>query len=249
MTFNKKVVYLAVLTSIAFSSAAPLHAQQRRNLTIPTYTPPPAPRPTARPVEPERPQPQPQPRNYQPKNQPPEERHPENPQPAYSHPVQQQEHTREVTTQPTNVGNSHISTGTALETHRGFTAVRPAVVTPAMTNAMRYNQVRPDGTWHWRLFPAYTAAVFGSSHTWHFANGFVVVGGESYFWLPGLNGAGRVWFGILGPFPDNWLLTDPLYLDFGDDGNYYLYDALYPGIAIPLSAGDNAGDDQTGDSE
>jgi hypothetical protein len=245
MKSTKKVAYFVLFTSLTLGSVTPLHAQRRTTFPMPSYTPPPAPRPAPRPVEQERPEP----RTYQPENRVPEQR-PENNQPAYNRQFRQEEVQRQVTTQPVNVGNSHIATGTALESHSGFTAVRPAVITPGIANAMRYNQIRPDGSYRWRLFPAYTEAMFGQSHTFAITGGFVVVGGEGYFWLPGLPGNGPVWFGVLGPIPDNWVLvSDPLYVDQGDDGNYYLYDALYPGLAIPISAGNNAGDDQVPDGE
>lgn len=234
MKSSKKAAYFFLFASMTLGSVTPIHAQRRTNFPMPRYTPPPAPRPE--PVQ--------QPRYSQPENRVQEHRQTENTQSADNRQVRHEEPARQVTTQPVNVGSSHVQTGTALEAHRGFTAVRPAVISPALGHAMHYNQIRSDGSWRWRLVSAYTSATFGPAHTFRFTSAFAVVGGENYFWLPGLNGNGLVWFGILGPLPDNWMATDLFYVDFGDDGNYYLYDALNPGVAIPLSAADNAGDDQ-----
>jgi len=236
MKSTQKAAYLVLFATMTLGSVTPIHAQRRTNFTMPRYTPPPAPRPA--PVQ--------QPRYSQPENHVQEQRQTENTQSANNRQFRQEQPARQVTTQPVNLGNSHIQTGTTLEAHRGFTAVRPAVISPSLEHAMHYNQIHSDGSWRWRLVPAYAAATFGPAHTFRFTSAFLVVGGEHYFWLPGLNGNGFVWFGVLGPFPDNWLLTDTFYVDYGDDGNYYLYDALNPGVAIPLSAADNAGDDQAG---
>jgi hypothetical protein len=51
----------------------------------------------------------------------------------------------------------------------------------------------------------------------------------------------------MGPLPGNWgFQTDYLYIDIGDDGNYYLYDAQFPDAAVQLTFVQNIGDDQTG---
>ncbi len=94
----------------------------------------------------------------------------------------------------------------------------------------------------------YFVANYGYAHGFHI-NSFMEYGvtvfnpdfmvQEPYFqW-------GGFWFGVLGPIPPNWVLAnDYLYIDVGDDGNYYLYDAIFPGLAIQLSANVNLGDDQ-----
>jgi len=52
-------------------------------------------------------------------------------------------------------------------------------------------------------------------------------------------------FGLMGALPGNWNVAfDGLYVDVGDDGNYYLYDRNQPGLAIQLTYVQNLGDDQ-----
>lgn len=123
----------------------------------------------------------------------------------------------------------------------------PTVMTPAMNRAMTYN-TRPGGI---RINPQYFATHYGHANGFHFLRyaggacigdcGLRLVGNEWYF---DFNGG---WFGVIGQFPGNWALqTDYLYIDIGDDGNYYLYDAQFPGVAIQLTFVQNIGDDQAG---
>jgi hypothetical protein len=57
-------------------------------------------------------------------------------------------------------------------------------------------------------------------------------------------------FSLMGPIPGNWALaTDSLYVDVGDDGNYYLYDAQFPNVAVQLTFVQNIGDDQAADDQ
>jgi hypothetical protein len=113
--------------------------------------------------------------------------------------------------------------------------------------AKTYN-TRPGGV---HIDPNYFANHFGYAHGFHFRNyaggpcigdcGLRVFGGEWYF-----NGNGA-WFGIMGQMPGNWAFqTDYLYIDMGDDGNYYLYDAQFPDVAVQLTFVQNIGDDQAG---
>jgi len=54
----------------------------------------------------------------------------------------------------------------------------------------------------------------------------------------------------MAQFPGGWTLgADYLYIDQGDDGNYYLYDAQLPGTSIQLTFVQNIGDDQAGDDQ
>jgi hypothetical protein len=67
----------------------------------------------------------------------------------------------------------------------------------------------------------------------------MVLNGERYF---GWNGAT---FGVITPIPAYWALgTDYLYVDIGDDGNYYLYDTQFPGLAVQVTFVQNPGEDQ-----
>jgi hypothetical protein len=167
---------------------------------------------------------------------------------------------RQVATSSTIVHNSYIPTGAHLESHSNqSTVVRPAQVTPAIHRAMRYNQVRANGSYRWRLSNGFIADRFGNSHLFHIhGTDWVTFGSpfnyglsfapEAYFQLPGSALYPPAWFGVLGPFPSNWMLgADDLYIVVGDDGNYYLCDATYPGVEIQVAAVQNVGDDQSVD--
>jgi hypothetical protein len=165
---------------------------------------------------------------------------------------------RQMATSATIIRNSHIPTGALLENHGDhFTVVRPAQVTATIHRAMRYNQVRADGSYRWRVNDKYIADRFGSSNRFHIhGSDWVNFGSpfnyglsyapEAYFQLPGSALFPPMWFGVLGPFPSNWMLgTDDLYVVVGDDGNYYLCDAAYPDVEIQVAAVANVGDDQS----
>jgi len=167
---------------------------------------------------------------------------------------------RQIATASTTIHNSHIPTGANLENHDGhFTVVRPAEVTPAIHRSMRYNEVRADGSYRWRLNNGYIADRLGSTNWFHIhGTDWVSFGSpinfglsyapEAYFQIPGSTIFPPMWFGVLGPFPSNWMLgTDHLYVVVGDDGNYYLCDAAYPGVEIQVAAVANVGDDQSMD--
>jgi hypothetical protein len=127
------------------------------------------------------------------------------------------------------------------------TVFRSTVNNPALRHAMTYN-TRPGGV---HINPEYFATHYGRAHGFHFTSyaggpcigdcGLRVFGGEWYF---NCNGG---WFGIIGQMPVNWAFqTDDLYIDIGDDGNYYLYDSQFPDAAVQLTFVQNIGDDQAG---
>lgn len=129
--------------------------------------------------------------------------------------------------------------------HPNTIVARPAALTPTIRHAMTYNR-RPGGV---HINPQYFAAHFGYANGFHFTRyaggacigdcGLRQFGSEWYFNTDG------VWFGIIGPMPGNWAFqTDSLYIDIGDDGNYYLYDAQFPDVAVQLTFVQNVGDDQ-----
>ncbi len=127
--------------------------------------------------------------------------------------------------------------------HPNTTVFRPAVTTPALRRAMTYN-TRPGSI---RINPNYFATHYGRAYGFHFnnpANCCILRGNEWYFtWNGG-------WFGLLAPFPGGWAIgADYLYIDQGEDGNYYLYDAQFPDMAIQLTFVQNLGDDQAGDDQ
>jgi hypothetical protein len=51
--------------------------------------------------------------------------------------------------------------------------------------------------------------------------------GSSFFF-------GGVWFGIVQPIPVGWV-GDPVYVDVGTNGDYYLYDQKFGCEAIPVT--------------
>jgi hypothetical protein len=127
--------------------------------------------------------------------------------------------------------------------HPNVNVVRPQTVTPAIRRAMTYN-TRPGGV---HILPEYFASHYGPAHGFHFTGwgpgcptcGFTLFSSEWYFNWNGGN------FGVIGPIPGKWALgTDYLYVDIGDDGNYYLYDTQFPDVAVQLTFVQSMGDDQ-----
>ncbi len=161
----------------------------------------------------------------------------------------QQEHTVNAIQRPEYHPNNNVRAGEMNlgANHSNVTVVRPEVVTPVMRRAMAYN-TRPGGV---HINPEYFASHYGLAHGFHFVRytggpcigdcGLTLFGGEWYFsWNGG-------WFGLTAPMPAYWgFQTDCLYIDIGDDGNYYLYDAKYPDTAVQLTFVQNVGDDQAG---
>jgi hypothetical protein len=110
-----------------------------------------------------------------------------------------------------------------------------------MRNAVTYNS-RPGGV---HINPDYFASHYGNAHAFHFSDDpFRQIDGELYF---NFNGG---WFGVMGPVPGNWgLQADYFYIGIGGDGNYYLYDAQFPDMAIQLTFVQNPGDDQADEDQ
>jgi hypothetical protein len=217
MTSHKKVgTYLILLSTLTLSSAATMQAQQRWNTTNARQTYTP---PAPRQVE--RPEPQREER-YEPENR------------QYS--------------QPENRQYDNSQSGSRIDSrlgHSNTNVIRPQAVSQTMRRAMTYN-TRQDGV---HITPEYFAGHFGRDHGFHFNGwgpgcptcGFTLFNGEWYFNWNGAN------FGLMSQVPGNWgLATDYLYIDIGDDGNYYLYDAQFPDLAVQLTFVQNLGDDQAG---
>jgi hypothetical protein len=223
MTSHKKGVYMILLSSLTMTAVAPIQAQQRRTTTthMPSYTPPTAPRLAPRPEPvPERRRPEPEPEN----------------RPEYHPPNVPPENRSYSNAQPESRPEAGVN-------HPNTTVFRPTVITPVLSRAMKYN-TRPGGI---HIDPSYFASHYGRAYGFHFndpANCCVLRGSEWYFtWNGG-------WFGLMGQFPGAWALgTDYLYIDQGDDGNYYLYDAQFPDVAVQLTFVQNIGDDQAGDDQ
>jgi hypothetical protein len=223
MKSTKKAAHFVLFASVTLSCVAPTHAQRRMtNFPMPSYTPPrTAPRPE--PVQ--------QPRFPQAEHRVPEQR------PSTGRTgLLQSENGAQRENRP-NLGSSHPNT----------TVVRPMMITPAIRHAMTYN-TRPGGI---RIRSEYFSAHYGRQHGFHFTRyaggpcigdcGLVAFGSEWYF---NFNGG---WFGIIGQLPGNWgFQSDDLYIDIGDDGNYYLYDAAFPDTAVQLTFVQTVGEDQAG---
>ncbi|MGD1090618.1 MAG: hypothetical protein ABSB35_01360 [Bryobacteraceae bacterium] len=58
-----------------------------------------------------------------------------------------------------------------------------------------------------------------------------MIGGQASFQFGGF------WFGFADPWPDGWLYTDPVYVDYVD-GGYVLVNTAHPEVEVALSAGD-----------
>jgi hypothetical protein len=112
--------------------------------------------------------------------------------------------------------------------------------TPQFRRARIYN-TRPGGR---VILPEYFGTHFGSAYSFHFTpaadgNVFRSYNGENYFATNGCT------FGVMGAIPTGWnIFVDNLYIDVGDDGNYYLYDSAYPDFTVQLTFVDAVGDDQ-----
>ncbi len=224
---SQKTIANLVLVASLMMSAVGLVQAQRRTTTTYTYTP--APRPEPQPQWHPAPQP-----DYTPRNVP--ENHPYNSVPE-NHPY--------------NIPDNHFNNAQPVirpslgANHPNTTVLRPANVTPVIRRAMTYN-TRPGGV---HIRPDYFAGHFGVSHGFHFNGwgpncptcGFTLFNSEWYFnWNGGE-------FGVMGQIPGNWALgSDYLYIDTGDDGNYYLYDSQFPDFAVQLTFVNNIGDDQAG---
>jgi hypothetical protein len=74
-------------------------------------------------------------------------------------------------------------------------------------------------------------AQFGSTHTFHIDH-VVMMGGRPHFWFGGFA------FGIVDPWPADWLDGDAEYVD-SVGGVYYLCSPLHPGIRVVLSLDDS----------
>ena len=224
MTSHIKVAYVILLSLLTASSVSLAQAQQRKSIAPPSYTPPPAPRQVYRP------EPQMEQRRVEPETR-------KETAPRVAQPENRPYNTSQVESRPKpGSGNSNV------------TVVRPQIVTPGLRRAMTYNS-RPNSA-HIPL--EYFASHFGPTHGFHFDGwgpgcptcGFTQVNGEWYFNWNGGN------FGMIGQTPASWALaTDYLYVDIGDDGNYYLHDAQYPDVAVQLTFVQNLGDDQKGEEQ
>jgi hypothetical protein len=216
-TTMKNTMFVAI-TAVVLSTAGVMEAQVNRPPTVQPRRPEPQERPAVR-VQPERRAPEPE---FEPRR--PEPERPER-APRYVPPENHPYNNFQAEGRPGRTEN------------RPTIVIRPTVVTPVMRHAMTYN-TRHGGI---HILPEYFATHYGYTHGFHLMTDLTLFGGEWYFnWNSG-------WFGVMGVFPGNWdLRSDYLYIDIGDDGNYYLYDAQFPGVTVQLTFVQNVGDDQAG---
>lgn len=230
MTSTKRIALL-VLLAVPAISVGPILSQQRKPTTyVPSYTPP-APRPAPR-QESEPGQRRPAPQQSYPVNQ--NRYSPQNAQPSNRQSTGVQSENR----QYASVRPESASLGA---NHSNVTISRPPVITAAVRHAMSYNS-RPNGV---HIRPDYFASHYGRANVFHLSyGGLIAFRGEFYF---NFNGGS---FGMIGSVPATWALAvDYLYIDLGDDGNYYLYDAQNPDVAVQITFVQNLGDDQTGSDQ
>jgi len=87
------------------------------------------------------------------------------------------------------------------------------------------NGGKSGGGAHGRITEAHYSASFGSGHHFHvnqgdYNNHRFAYGGYS--------------FGFIDPWPVGWYYTDDVYVVY-EDGGYYMYDVVHPGIHISVN--------------
>jgi hypothetical protein len=97
-------------------------------------------------------------------------------------------------------------------------------------NQKSAQQSRPDGTTsgsgdHGRISDDHYRASFGSGHNFHVNRGDYDHRRFDY---------GGYSFGFIDPWPVGWGYTDNVYVVY-DDGAYYMYDVVHPGVRISVS--------------
>jgi len=93
------------------------------------------------------------------------------------------------------------------------------------TQQSRANGGNSGGGAHGRISDDHYRASFGDSHRFHvnegdFHNRRFQYGGYS--------------FGFIDPWPQGWLYTDDVYVEY-IDGGYYMFDSFHPGIRISIN--------------
>ena len=78
---------------------------------------------------------------------------------------------------------------------------------------------------HGRISDDHYRASFGSGHNFHVNRGDYDHRRFDY---------GGYSFGFIDPWPVGWGYTDNVYVVY-DDGSYYIYDVVHPGIRISVS--------------
>jgi hypothetical protein len=78
---------------------------------------------------------------------------------------------------------------------------------------------------HGRISDAHYASNFGSGHSFHVNRGQYDTRRFQY---------GGYSFGFIDPWPNGWAYSDDVYVVY-DDGGYYMYDHVHPGIRIAIN--------------
>jgi hypothetical protein len=111
-------------------------------------------------------------------------------------------------------------------------AARPRETKPAKQQAARPQQASRGSQaagGHGSIPEAKFRASFGSGHTFH-VNRSEFASGSGRFQYGGF------WFNAVQPWPEGWLYTDAVYVDFLN-GGYFLCDPVHPGVYISINIG------------
>jgi hypothetical protein len=72
-------------------------------------------------------------------------------------------------------------------------------------------------------------ASFGRSHTFHVSRSSFAGGSRRFQY-------GGFWFAMVNPWPEGWLYTDSVYVDYMN-GGYFLCDPFHPGVYLSITVG------------
>jgi outer membrane biosynthesis protein TonB len=102
---------------------------------------------------------------------------------------------------------------------------------PAQQQQRAQQQARPaqSAQGHGRIPDDRFRASFGRGHTFH-VNRSDFAGGSRRFEYGGF------WFAMVNPWPDGWLYTDNVYVDY-INGGYFLCDPFHPGVYLSITVG------------
>jgi outer membrane biosynthesis protein TonB len=102
---------------------------------------------------------------------------------------------------------------------------------PAQQQQRAQQQARPaqSAQGHGRIPDDRFRASFGRGHTFH-VNRSDFLGGSRRFEYGGF------WFAMVNPWPDGWLYTDNVYVDY-INGGYFLCDPFHPGVYLSITVG------------
>jgi hypothetical protein len=93
------------------------------------------------------------------------------------------------------------------------------------TEQSKSNDGKSGGGAHGRISDAHYSASFGSGHSFHVNQGDYNNHRFNY---------GGYSFGFIDAWPVGWYYTDNVYVVY-DDGAYYMYDVVHPGIRISVN--------------